>query len=387
MLDKISHILRGHPDAVRMFVDIAQVFHFWDDLIDKDAVITDDEVRLALWKSAVDLPSNPFYRDNFDSLQPMIIRAISNWQVATKFEQEPTPKRLQLAYAIRSDYLNILLHCAYLVGGKEWLDLMAPYVQEHWTHETYDMYLENLKKEKALRAGERVELLKARYADETPEYLKHGLPFFNAAWLGDTVESHADALYDLISPPEGGVLVDMGCGVGELGRQFLRIDPTITVHCVTNVPEQLKHIQPPLVGHLCDFHSTPLDNESVDTIVFNEAFGYGDINKLFKESSRLLKAGGVLCIKDWLRPDEWTTHEYKKWFSYWMYDLYSLDQLKTAAKGAGLELAEQKTFPTVSYEMYDKFISESSIMYRRYSNVEEDKSVTKHGAVFRFVKE
>lgn len=130
MIDKIGYVLKNHAPAVNFFLILRSVLHFWDDLIDKDRPITDQDINGVMWNALVELPRNPFYRQHFDTLNPMLVNAIANWQAATEFERTGGAKRLQIAFIARSDYLNLLLHSAYLVGGRDWMMQVTPLVLE-----------------------------------------------------------------------------------------------------------------------------------------------------------------------------------------------------------------------------------------------------------------
>ena len=151
LVDFIRHVVRGNETAVDFFMMLHRVLHFWDDLIDKDKPISDLDTNVAMWTALIDLPNNTFYRDNFHSLQPVLANAIANWATATKFEREPTEKRLEIAFISRSDYINVLLQCAYIVGGAPWLFEITPVVREHWTTEDFSAYKAGLDAENSAR--------------------------------------------------------------------------------------------------------------------------------------------------------------------------------------------------------------------------------------------
>jgi hypothetical protein len=151
--EKIAHALRGNRDAIAFFVMLRDVSHFWDDMIDRDRDLTAEYINDAMWMAMVEIPANPFYRANFDRLQPHIVTAIANWQAANLFEAGSDERQLQIAFISRSDYCNILLECVYIIGGRDWLLQMTPIIRDAWTDEDFSAYKINLQTEKAARLG------------------------------------------------------------------------------------------------------------------------------------------------------------------------------------------------------------------------------------------
>lgn len=158
--DFLALVLRRHPAAIEFMTVLAQVAHVWDDLIDRDKPMANSAVDIAFFHALVTLPSNSFYREHFASLQPVLVNAILNWHAANGFEwqAEARPedadarRLLEVAHIIRSDYANVLIHCAYLVGGMQWALEATPRIREWWAKEDFAQYLKNLELEREARA-------------------------------------------------------------------------------------------------------------------------------------------------------------------------------------------------------------------------------------------
>lgn len=335
-----------------------QALHFWDDLHDADKPITRQEIHGAMWACLVELPSNPFYQKHFQALQATLHNAIANWMAANEFEQSDDDKNLATAYVIRSDYANLLIQCAYLVGGKEWMFEIAPKIRQAWTVESFTKYKQNLGIEKASR--NKAAMLKQWYEEETDEYLKHGLLCFNAALLGADDKQHAAKLYEMAGIPKGAVIVDMGAGVGGLPMLMQTIDETIVAYGVTNVQRQADlmrewgKVQPVL----CDFHDVPLKPESADVVIFNETIGYGDLRLLLKEAWRLLKKGGFVVIKDGEAPEPMFS-------PFWQYATTPFGTIDSAAKSLGFEI-EKSDVIEYNDDRFRAFLQSSKLMNDRY---------------------
>lgn len=153
-LDLVRSVLKDHPAAVAFYMVLFGVAHFWDDLIDRDKPISDESINGVMWNVLVTLPNNPFYRQHFDTLNPMLVNAIANWQTANTFERGDDERLHQVAFVARSDYANILIQCAYLIGGREWMLEVTPLIRSEWTEEDFAAYADNLKQERVAREGE-----------------------------------------------------------------------------------------------------------------------------------------------------------------------------------------------------------------------------------------
>lgn len=360
--DKISYVLLGQTPAVEFFACIWKVLHFWDDLIDRDQPVTDADINAAMFTALVTLPTNTFYRAHHASLSPVLVNAIANWQAANRFEAMGDERLLQQAFVIRSDYANILIQAAYLVGGPDWLMHVTPIIRDMWTYENFDAYKSNLQREKAERTGTQAALLQEWYAQETAEYERHGLTVFNAAMLGDTEASHVQAMRDIIEPPLGAVTVDMGCGVGGISRLLAEQDATATFYCVTNVPVQIEALQgiPRITPVEADFHHVPLADGIADVVLFSESFGYGDAERLVSEAYRLLKPGGKLFIKDGVSVTGAPLYS-----PVWLWTTQPQGWLDSYAEAIGFTVTVSREIDCM-FDRYHHFVATNPVMQARY---------------------
>lgn len=135
------------------------------------------------------------------------------------------------------------------------------------------------------------------YEIETDEYIAYGLNIFQSELFAESERDHA-IIYKHYTSVKG-LVVDMGCGIGEMGALLELGDDSVSVINVTNSNRQVELMQK--LGRNCvlsDFHNTEIKSGIADTVMFNESFGYGDCDRLASESARLLKTGGSLLIKD-----------------------------------------------------------------------------------------
>ena len=142
-----SEFLLGNVEAIQFVVRVFRALHVWDDLIDKDKNITDDEVNSVFWDLLVVLPADPFYVRNLALLNSTLVNAIINWHIANKLEREGDEKDKSIAFILRGAYIDILSAYAFVVGGMTWATEIGPAIRR-WAHEeTFAQYMENLAKE------------------------------------------------------------------------------------------------------------------------------------------------------------------------------------------------------------------------------------------------
>jgi len=142
-----SEFLLGDAEAIQFVVRVFRALHVWDDLIDKDKNLTDDEVNSVFWDLLVVLPADPFYVRNLALLNSTLVNAIINWHIANKLEREGDEKDKSIAFILRGAYIDILSASAFVVGGMNWATEIGPAIRR-WAHEeTFAQYMENLAKE------------------------------------------------------------------------------------------------------------------------------------------------------------------------------------------------------------------------------------------------
>jgi hypothetical protein len=149
----VARAVQGNEEALGFLRGIAQVMHTWDDLVDRDHDLTDDDINRAFWIALVELPNNPFYAAHRATLQAIIVNSIINWGIATNIERNKasTSADQRIAFIIRSSYIDLAVMCATLVGGSEW-GITCGYGLRAWAHsEGFDGYLKALSEEAAAR--------------------------------------------------------------------------------------------------------------------------------------------------------------------------------------------------------------------------------------------
>jgi len=117
----LAWALQGQADAMALFFAWFEVCHFWDDLIDRDKPLQDAAIDQAMTVALIEMPRNPFYRQHFADLQPVMAQAVLDWRAATQMERAPAADSdLDIAYILRCSYIAVITACAALIGGMGW---------------------------------------------------------------------------------------------------------------------------------------------------------------------------------------------------------------------------------------------------------------------------
>lgn len=109
----------GNQDALNMYQAFVDLSHIWDDLIDRDKEVTNEQINNAFLTCLVYLPANPFYRSIQDQVLPMWLTVVSAYQVANHFEKMKDEHGLEIAHGLRYAAGNIVAYAVHVCVGPE----------------------------------------------------------------------------------------------------------------------------------------------------------------------------------------------------------------------------------------------------------------------------
>jgi len=133
-------VLKGNHEAAAFCESLGAISQAWDDLIDTgDAAGMNGAMTAAL----VSLPANPFYREHFTHLQPLVQASIIDWLTANELERG-SPHDKTLAFVLRDSLTAVVIQCAAIVGGLPWAIANAPRIRRAMQQEPLSHYLKGL---------------------------------------------------------------------------------------------------------------------------------------------------------------------------------------------------------------------------------------------------
>jgi hypothetical protein len=111
---RLTHENKEAWKFVELFADRA---HHLDDIIDGEAVITDEEMvqRELAWMLA--LGQNQFYKAHSGFLMPLIIMGCNAWLDANAWEKSDDPVKQTHSDVIKSLYHEVVFATVYICGG------------------------------------------------------------------------------------------------------------------------------------------------------------------------------------------------------------------------------------------------------------------------------
>lgn len=136
---------------------------------------------------------------------------------------------------------------------------------------------------------------------------------------------HVAFLLEKLDPKPDAMVLDAGCGIGEVSRLMSIARPDLAFVLMNVSALQLSHCPTgeQYLHALDDCHASLLTDESMDAVMFSSALCQMDIDVALAEAFRVLKDGGVLLVNDMahldgapegleqaiaarvLRPEEW----------------------------------------------------------------------------------
>ena len=124
--ENFNYWFNGDKNVVDFCLKVVQVIHLWDDLVDRDKPIDDEDINEAFTSLMVDIPLNPFYIANINFIAPMMQSIISKWHTANVFERDQIENDLDKAYMLRAELYQLFVLCSELIGGRDWSRFVAP---------------------------------------------------------------------------------------------------------------------------------------------------------------------------------------------------------------------------------------------------------------------
>ncbi len=137
-----------------------------------------------------------------------------------------------------------------------------------------------------------------RVEDASRVLLGGGVRLLHVHRFAPTDAGHLARLLHWAELPQGARVMDMGCGTGEMARQWAALRPDLDWVLVNLSPLQLAYAPDAMRQRCCDMRSVPEGDGSFDAVVCCFAIGHEDAGEVYREMARLLAPGGVAFVYD-----------------------------------------------------------------------------------------
>lgn len=141
----LQHVLQGQAAPILFCEALFRISQTLDDLIDGDKPVTGDAVYRAFWEALVDLPGNPFYRQHESALRPLMAAALQDWRDSVTLERAGDHHGRTLAFVLRDQLTGVVVQCAGIVGGFEWMQQVSAEIRRHFHEDALVDYLAEFK--------------------------------------------------------------------------------------------------------------------------------------------------------------------------------------------------------------------------------------------------
>lgn len=130
-----------------------------------------------------------------------------------------------------------------------------------------------------------------------------GLRVFQTHYYRDTEQDHVAFLLERFNLPQGALVLDAGCGIGEVSRLMADMRPDLAFVLVNISPYQLALCPKGerFIKIRCDCHSIEITDGNVDAAMYSSTLCQLDEKVALAEAHRVLTDGGVLLINDMVR--------------------------------------------------------------------------------------
>jgi len=135
----LIRVLQSNGPAIEMCEILFRISQVWDDLYDNDNDVSKEAINEAFWEALIELPGNTFYQRHFNTIHPLLKQYIIDWMDANLLEQENEHGQ-NIAFVLRDSVASVVVQCAYLVGGYDWMRTVSPQIRRFMLDEKLDDY-------------------------------------------------------------------------------------------------------------------------------------------------------------------------------------------------------------------------------------------------------
>lgn len=132
----------GDANALAFLSSIMDAVEIWDDLIDKDKPVSDNDLNRVFVNLLFYLPQNPFFDRNKGYLLPVVMTCINAWMDSTDLQKSPVKKDLAAAWYLKQMGVELYGSVAFLMGGFEHMREVSLEARDVLAHEEFEDFLQ-----------------------------------------------------------------------------------------------------------------------------------------------------------------------------------------------------------------------------------------------------
>lgn len=119
-VDRLLYFLKDDQYALLFCLDMLWISHVWDNLIDKDEEMADEDINKAFIKALAGIPTNPFYQRLQAPLMSMMYNTLALWLESNELRKTGGADEGVTANALENAVIEIIHFCILTKGGLDW---------------------------------------------------------------------------------------------------------------------------------------------------------------------------------------------------------------------------------------------------------------------------
>lgn len=141
---ELREIFRDDEHAVDFFCSWIRLTEVWDDLVDRDRAVTNEDIHDAFWIALVVLPGSPLYAQHGATLRATMLAAILAWHDSNAMRAERGGAEDMLtAHVVRYQVVDVALAVIAERHGWRYAATQGPRLRRMFRCETFPDFVKD----------------------------------------------------------------------------------------------------------------------------------------------------------------------------------------------------------------------------------------------------
>jgi hypothetical protein len=132
----------GDQNAILLYEQVVELAHIWDDLVDRDKPVSNEQINRAFHIALFLMPANPLYDQLRHVFTPMWAVVAHAYTVANHFEAEKDLQGLEISHNLRYAGGHLLAYLMVVCIGEQEARKHMPDLWKEIVNERFQDYLE-----------------------------------------------------------------------------------------------------------------------------------------------------------------------------------------------------------------------------------------------------